>query len=84
MKSPWSSLEAQGNLVTSTAGLMASGRLELSLDTTSQLDYFYGLVKRQLLRCVAQKHVTRHGDTYLTRNMKVPEPDLTPLPGQVE
>ena len=50
MKDPRSSMEAQGTKLTSTTSLMASGKLDTSLDTASQLNYFYGLVKRQLLR----------------------------------
>ena len=58
----WSYPLVQDNLVTSPTsekvetsldpGLtyMTSENVEISLDTASQLDYYYGLVKRQLLR----------------------------------
>ena len=50
MKPPWSNVQAQGSLVTSMAGLMDSPSPDVSLSTNEQLDFYYGLVKRQLLR----------------------------------
>ena len=60
----WSNPLVQDNMVTSPTSekmepsldpasrrtSMTSENVEIGLDTASQLDYYYGLVKRQLLR----------------------------------